>query len=105
METQAPVSKDAAIIVKNITREDGHQGIELQLVFTRKRDDESPKTEAEEFGQFALGALAKLYEQLTNPPTTPVEPRQAPMRMGANHPGQNFTPPTIIRGEESDLKR
>lgn len=120
METQQ-IPKDCAIIIRNSVSPEGEQGIELQLVFTRKKEDRSEATEAEGFGQIAFNAVCKLYEQLTQPAPprpqgiglampdgTPVNKAEAQNlggnRFGAPDPGSRFKTPTIVPGEERDLK-
>jgi len=103
--------KDCAIIIKNsVDPETGKSGIELQLVFTRKESDKSAPSEAEEFGQFAFKAVCNLYETVTNPPDKP-QPKLTGVgselghnRFGAPVPQAQFTPPTILPGDERDLK-
>lgn len=104
---QKPIQRDAAIIIKCIKDDKGNEGIDLQLVFTRPQSSDEPESEAEAFAKFSFNAVAKLYEQLTNPPTiqTAPPPRSGPMRMEPQHPGQNFTPPILTPGEPGDLKR
>lgn len=111
---QAPIPRDCAIIIKNAPPgPNGETGIEIGLVMTRKQDDQSPDTEAEAFGKFAVNAVAKLYQQLNQPAPQPQSNGHAIGGMGqhigngkfgAPDPSARFQPPTIVPGEERDMK-
>lgn len=115
MEQQQQYPRDCAIIIKNAPPgPNGEQGVEIGLVMTRKQNDDSPDTEAEAFGKFALNAVIKLYEQLTQPPPTFQHQHQNAAggqgvhlgdgKFGAPDPGARFQTPTIIKGEEQDMR-